>query len=156
VSCVECVNAPVSLVAGSASFTVPANTLGTAGGTLAASYSGDSNYLAFTASDYIAFKAPAFAIAATSDAVAPRATTGNTATVTVTPSGGFTGSVALTAALTSPTGAQDLPTFIFGATAPVSITGAATGTATLTITVTALTTSTLVYPLGPLFRRRRA
>jgi hypothetical protein len=42
--------------------------------------------------------------------VAPGATTGNTSTITVTPTGGFTGSVALTAALTtSPSGALAPP-----------------------------------------------
>jgi trimeric autotransporter adhesin len=143
-------SSPVLLVAGSASFTIPANTLGTAGGLLLASYSGDSNYYASTANDDIIFKPASFTIAATSVTVAPGATTGNIATVTVTPSGGFTGNVALTAALTSsPTGAQDLPTFTFAATAPVSITGAANGTATLIISTTAQTTSTLVYPYRP-------
>ena len=143
------ISSPVSLVAGSASFTVPANTLPAKGGTLAISYSGDSYYFASNSSDSVVFT-PAFTIGATSATVAPGAVTGNTATVTVTPSGGFTGSVALTAALTgSPTGAQDLPTFTFGATTPVSITGTGAGTATLTITTTAPTVSTLVYPHRP-------
>jgi hypothetical protein len=69
------------------------------------------------------------------------ATTGNTTTITVTPSGGFTGSVALTAAIaTSPFGATDLPTFSFSAT-PVSITAAGAGTATLTVSTTAATST---------------
>ena len=56
----------------------------------------------------------------------------------MTPAGGFTGSVGLTAALTSsPNGAQDSPTFSFGSTSPVDITGSTAGTATLTITTTA-------------------
>jgi len=70
----------------------------------------------------------------------PGATTGNTSIVTVTPSGGFTGSVALTAAVTSsPNGAVNLPTLSFGNTTPVNITGSAAGTATLTISTTAAT-----------------
>jgi hypothetical protein len=70
--------------------------------------------------------------------LAPGATTGNTSTITVTPAGGFTGNVALSAALTSsPNGAQSLPALSFGSTSPVSITGASAGTATLTITTTA-------------------
>jgi len=60
--------------------------------------------------------------------------------------------VAMTAALTvSPNGAQDLPTVSFGTTTPVNITGTSAGTATLTITTTAPTSSTLVYPVAPVF-----
>jgi hypothetical protein len=81
---------------------------------------------------------PSFTITATPVTVEAGATTGNTSTITVTPSGGFTGSVALTAAVTSgPSGAQDPPTFSFGSTSPVSITGTAAGAATLTIATTA-------------------
>jgi hypothetical protein len=77
--------------------------------------------------------------------VSPGATTGNTSTITVTPSGGFLGSVALTAALTaSPTGAKDPPTFSFGSTSPVSITGSSAGSASLTVTTTAATSAALV------------
>jgi hypothetical protein len=80
---------------------------------------------------------PSFTISGTSVTVVPGATTSNTSTITVTPSGGFTGSVALTAAITtSPNGAQHLPIFSFGTTSPVSIVGTTTGTATLTITTT--------------------
>jgi hypothetical protein len=75
----------------------------------------------------------------------PGATTGNTAIITVTPSGGFTGAVALTAAIaTSPSGSSDPPTFSFGATTPVTITGAAAATGTLTISTTPVTTGALV------------
>jgi hypothetical protein len=82
--------------------------------------------------------------------VSPGATTGNTATITITPSGAFTGSVALSAMLTSsPAGASDLPTFSFGATSPVSITGATAGTGTLTVITTAATTGALVQPARP-------
>jgi hypothetical protein len=63
------------------------------------------------------------------------------------PSGGFTGNVTLTAALaSSPSGAMDPPTFSFGATSPVNITGASNGTDTLTVTTTAVTTGALVRP----------
>jgi hypothetical protein len=79
--------------------------------------------------------------------VNPGATSGNTSTITVTPSGGFTGNVTLTAALTSsPNGASDLPTFSFGTTSPVSITGASAGTGTLTVSTTAATSSALIWP----------
>jgi uncharacterized membrane protein len=73
-----------------------------------------------------------------------------TSTITVTPAGGFTGSVALTAAITSsPTGAADAPTLSFGSTTPVSITGASAGTATLTIYTTAPTSAALIHPKRP-------
>ncbi|MDR3774192.1 MAG: FG-GAP-like repeat-containing protein [Terracidiphilus sp.] len=93
---------------------------------------------------------PGFDVSGKSVTVTPGATTANTSTITVTPAGGFTGSVALTAALTaSPSGASDLPTFSFGVTAPVLITGASPGTATLTITTTAATSGALSYPMRP-------
>jgi len=68
----------------------------------------------------------------------------------VTPLGGFTGSVVLAATITSsPSGAQYLPTFSFGSTSPVSITGTTTGTATLSISTTAASSAALVLPKRP-------
>lgn len=88
-----------------------------------------------------------FSVSGTAVSVAPGATTGNTSTITVTPVGGFTGSVALTAAITSsPVGASNLPTMSFGSASAVSITGSSAGTATLTISTTAPTSSALTYP----------
>jgi len=92
---------------------------------------------------------PTFTVAGTAVTVSPGATTGNASTITLTPSGGFTGSVTLTAAITaSPAGAQDPPTVSFGSTSPVSITTGAV-TATLTITTTAPTSAALAYPPQP-------
>jgi len=87
-----------------------------------------------------------FSVSGTAVSITPGATTGNTSTITVTPSGGFTGSVTLTAVITGPAGAQDPPTVSFGTTSPVSITGANAGTATLTITTTAPTSAVLAHP----------
>jgi hypothetical protein len=85
---------------------------------------------------------PSFAIAGTAASLAPGAALGNTATITITPAGGFTGSVGLTAAITSsPNGAVSLPSLSFGTTTPVSISGAGAGTATLTIVTTAASSS---------------
>ena len=95
-----------------------------------------------------AYVAPGFALTNSGALTisAPGASTGNASTITVTPSGGFTGSVALTAALaSSPAGAADLPTFSFGATSPVNITGGA-ASGTLTISTTAATTGALSRP----------
>lgn len=79
-----------------------------------------------------------FSITGTSVSVAAGATTGNTSTVTLTPANGFTGSIALTAAITSsPANAVLPPTLSFGTTSPVSISGTTAGTATLTISTTA-------------------
>jgi hypothetical protein len=105
-----------------------------------ASYPGDDLYgssISATAA-LTAVAPPSFAVAGTSASFAPGATTGNASTITIAPAGGFAGSVALTAAITSsPNGAVSLPTLSFGTTTPVSIAGAAAGTATLTIATTA-------------------
>jgi alpha-L-arabinofuranosidase len=78
----------------------------------------------------------------------PGATTGNTSTITVTPSGGFTGAVAMTCAITSsPSGAIDLPTCGL-ATPSVTISGATAQTDVLTLNTTAATTS-LNKPANP-------
>ena len=66
------------------------------------------------------------------------ATTGNTSTITVTPLGGFTGTVGLTYSVTGPAGAAS-PTVSFAPTS-VSLTGSAALTSTLTVATTASTT----------------
>ena len=76
---------------------------------------------------------PSFTVSGSAVSVSPGVTTGNASTVTLTPAGGLTGNVALTASVTSsPTGAKYPPTLSFGSTSPVSITGTTAGTATLT------------------------
>ena len=85
---------------------------------------------------------PTFTISGTAVSVTKGGTTGNTSTITVQPSNGFSGSITLTAKITSsPSGAQYPPTLSFGTTSPVAITGSSAGTATLTITTTAATTA---------------
>ncbi|MGA3370718.1 MAG: Ig-like domain repeat protein [Terracidiphilus sp.] len=134
---------PVSLTAGAASFTIPANSLAIGDNVLlTASYSGDSNYMPLNYGEYVtvtAAPAPGLTITGTAVSVAPGATTGNTSTLTLTPTNGFTGSVALTAAITSsPVNAQYLPTLSFGSTTPVIITnGTSAAGATLTVSTTA-------------------
>lgn len=81
---------------------------------------------------------PDFTISGTPVGVVAGAATGNTSTITVTPIGGFTGSVTLMAALTSsPSGALAGPTFSLNPTSPLTLAGNAAGTGTLTITTTA-------------------
>jgi subtilase family serine protease len=69
--------------------------------------------------------------------VSPGATSGNTSTISVTPSGGFTGTVNLTCAI-SPTAASDPATCSISPSS-VTITSATPATPTLTITTTAAT-----------------
>lgn len=79
-----------------------------------------------------------FSLSGTAVSVAPGATAGNTSTISVTPAGGFTGAVALSASITSsPAGAVEPPTLSFGNMSSVSITGTNSATATLTISTTA-------------------
>jgi len=71
-------------------------------------------------------------------------------TITITPSGGFTGTVSLACAITSsPSGAQYLPTCT--AAAPAPITGSAAVTAIVTLNSTASTLAGLEKPLHNLF-----
>jgi N-acetylneuraminic acid mutarotase len=112
--------------------------------------SGYSTSAVATAAYTINLAGPPFSIAGTTVTVIPGATSGNTSSITVTPSEGFTGSVTLTAAIaTSPAGAQYLPTLSFGTTTPVSITSAGAGTATLTISTTSATSAALISPKHP-------
>jgi hypothetical protein len=114
--------------------------------TLTVSYSGDTNYN-LTYGTAIVTITPAvsasFALTGASVSVAPVA-------ITVIPAGGFTGSIALTASITSsPTGPQYLPTLSFGSTTPVSIMGPTAGTATLANSTTAATSATASFPQRP-------
>jgi subtilase family serine protease len=68
------------------------------------------------------------------------ATTGNTSTITATPSGGFTGSVAVTCAVTGPSGATSPATCTLSNNS-VPITTTAAVPFTLTVTTTATTTA---------------
>jgi hypothetical protein len=125
--------------------------------TLAATYTPDANssqtYNTSTGTASVTVTTavnPSFAIGGTAVTLLRGATTGNTSAITITPTGGFTGTVALTAALTSsPAGAQYPPTFSVGSTSPVSINGTTAGTATLTISTTAATSAALALPKRP-------
>ena len=143
----------VTLANGTATVTIPANTLPVGTDSIVGSYSGDANYEGVSANTSVTVTTappPGLTLAGTAVTIAPGATTGNSSTITLTPVGGFTGTVTLTAAITSsPTGAVDPPTLSFGATSPVSITGATNGTATLTIATTAATTGALRRPARP-------
>ena len=137
---------------GSANINISAGVLAPGIDTLTATYTPDSSsstlYASAVNTTSVTVVAPGFQISGSSVTVSKGSA--GTSTVTVTPSGGFTGNVALTAAITSsPSGAQYLPTLSFGTTSPVSITGSTAQTATLTISTTAATSGALVYPVRP-------
>jgi len=149
-------SATQALVGGSASFSVP-GPLSSGVATLTATYSGDSNYTSGTGSASVTINVPVptFSISATAVSVIPGATTGNTSTIALTPTGGFTGSVTLSAAIFSgPVNAVAPPTFSFGPTSPIRITGAGSGSATLTVNTTASTSATIAPPTQPTRLRR--
>jgi hypothetical protein len=108
---------------------------------VAASYPGESIFgssVSTSTVGLIGSPAPSFTIGSTAVTVVAGAVAGNVSNIAVTPAGGFTGTVTLSAAITSsPAGAQNLPSLSFGSTSPVLIAGNATGTANLTISTTA-------------------
>jgi len=121
----------------SATITIPAGSLLPGVDILEVSY-GHGNYAGASGQASVTVSGtspPGFAITGT--AVTLSAGLVAMSTITVTPAGGFTGNVALTAAITSsPNGAQSVPTLSFSSNSTVSITGAAAGTATLFIDTT--------------------
>lgn len=93
---------------------------------------------------------PSFALSSTAVSIALPATSG-TSTITVTPSGGFTGTVALSCAVTSsPSSVTVAPTCTVKQ--PPAISGTAAVTGTLTFNVTAATSAAVHYPLQRILR----
>lgn len=134
--------APIAaLTTGNATIEITAGSLPLGSDELTVSYSGDTNFSAASAMTAVTVTPsapPAFSVSGTSVTITAGAITGNTSTITVTPAGGFTGSVALAAVLAStPYGAINIPTLSFGSTSPVAIPGPNSGTATLAISTLA-------------------
>jgi hypothetical protein len=97
--------------------------------------------------------APTFTLSASAVTVSQGSNTGNTSTVTISSTGGFTGNVTLSAAVTaSPTGAQDLPTFTWSPSNLVTMNGTNSPTATLIVSTTAATSSANVPQIDPFGR----
>ncbi|MGD0891124.1 MAG: Ig-like domain repeat protein [Terracidiphilus sp.] len=94
---------------------------------------------------------PSFALTNSGNlSINPGAVSGNTSTITVTPSGGFAAAVSLTCAVTtSLTSPNDVPTCTIPSS--VSVTGASAVTATLTVNSTAATSAALRYPLRGIY-----
>ncbi len=87
---------------------------------------------------------PSFALSGTAVTIATSGPSA-TSTITITPSAGFNGTIALSCAVTGvPTGAADVPTC--SVTTPPAITGTSAVTATLTVSTTAASTAANSYP----------
>jgi len=98
--------------------------------------------------------AAGFTISGTAITLAKGSSSGDTSTITVTPSGGFSGTVALSAAITNrPTGAQDPPIFSWTpSNAQVALSGSGAASATLTIITTPSTVGANQGPENPASR----
>lgn len=132
---VDYTSAAWTLSGGAQSITIPAGALANGINTLFADYSPDtasaSIYGAVEGSAGVTVGQPVFTLSATTvNIAAPGA--GGSSTVTVTPTAGFTGSVALACTLkTGPVGATEAPSC--PAASPVTITGTSAVTAILTL-----------------------
>ncbi|HEY1767345.1 MAG TPA: protease pro-enzyme activation domain-containing protein [Terracidiphilus sp.] len=115
--------------------------------TLSATYQGTTGFASSASTDLNVIVAtaasPQFNLGATAIALTPGAASGNTSIVTITPAGGFTGAVTLTASIiASPTGAKNLPTFRFGGSNPVQVGSSGAASATLIVLTTNGATTT--------------
>jgi subtilase family serine protease len=137
-------SAPATLSGTFVTIDIAAGTLPLGNNVLTANYTPDSAsasiYSTASATSLITVTpvpVPSFDMSGVALQIPPGATTGNTSLIGITPTGGFTGNITLSAAVTSaPPGAQHLPTFSFGTTSPVSITGITSASATLTVLTT--------------------
>lgn len=139
-------SAATSLSGGTATVTIPANSLSVGSDTLNVAYSGDPYYQGVTLYDPVQVSSTPPGFSLMGDSMTLIAGGSHTSSVTLTPAGGFTGNVTLTAEITSaPANAVNKPTLSFGNTSPVNVTNANQPfTAGLTVTTTAPTNATLV------------
>ncbi len=139
---------------GSTSIVIPAGALADGSVTLTAQYSGDANYAAANGTASLTVTPapqPGFSIGGGNTSIKAGATTGNTVSITITPTDGFTGSVSLSAQITSaPSGStRYYPLLNFGSTSPVSIMSTSPATATLTILSTTRSNAQARSSSGP-------
>jgi hypothetical protein len=141
--------------AGTVSVTIPPGSFPAGTDTIRASYSGDNTYAGASGSGTVTVTAPTgatFAIAGNSLVVTKGSGTSNATAVTVTPTNGFVGTVALSATVTaSPAGAQDLPTLSFMQTS-LNLVDFNAANSTLTVTTTAASSAKIVDPPGSWMR----
>jgi subtilase family serine protease len=127
-----------TLTAGVLNFTIPAYSLTAGTDAITATYSGDSNNGGNNAtSSNIAVTDSTYAVTATAVTLTAGSSTGNTSTITVTPSGQYAGTVTYTASITSsPAGAVHIPTVTVAPVGGLVFTSASSAAQTGTITVT--------------------
>ena len=146
-------NPSVDITSGAVTSTLTvATTSGTTGGSYTATVTGTSGTLTETTAVNFTVTAAAiasFTLSPISSISISSPGQSNTGTLTVTPSGGFTGGVNFSCSVTtSPSGASNIPT----CSAPAAnITGTAAATSTLTVATTAATSSALHNPLDKFF-----
>ena len=144
----------VALATGSATISIPAGALPVGADKLTAAYDPDtasaSVFSAASGTSVVTVTPavpPSFTLGASGVTLSPGSTTANTSTITLTSDGEFSGSVTLSATISSsPTGAQDLPALSFGSSSPVALSNSGSAAATLTITTTAPTSGRLSSP----------
>jgi hypothetical protein len=132
-------SAATTLTNGTATITIPGGSLAVGSDLLTAQY-GTGNYAGASGTAQVTVTGSGNASITITGSGTLALTQGESgqAQITVTPQNGFTGSVAMTAAITtSPAGATAPPALSFGTTTPVVISGTSAGTATLTVTTTA-------------------
>ncbi len=131
------------LSSGTCQVSVAASALQTGANSVTATFLGSGTYPSSTSSIVTVTVTipPSFALSAspTTLSLADGSATGNTSTVSVTPSNGFTGDVALTCVVAGPEGATSPATCSFNPTTP-DVTGTTAVTSVLTIATTATTT----------------
>jgi hypothetical protein len=144
-----------ALTGGLATIDVPAGSLAVGTDTLTVTYTPDAaSFSIYNRGSNTALVAvttvPGFAISGTSVTVRNGAITGNNSTITITPQPGFTGTLALTAAITSsPIGALNLPTLSFGSSDSVVVRNANAATASLTVSTIAAIDAAFVHARHP-------
>jgi pseudomonalisin len=149
---------PATVLAnGFATIIVPGGSLEPGSDILTATYTPDSGssaiYESSSGSSTVTVTAPpqpSFTVSGQAVSLVPGATTGNMSTITVTPTGNFTGIVTLTAAITTtPAGAKYLPVVSFGSTNSVNISSTSSESVSLTVTTTASTSAEMQpHPVG--------
>jgi trimeric autotransporter adhesin len=119
-------------------FPVQGSQLAAGANTLSATYAGDNNYLASTGTGNVTVVEAGFSLKAGAIAISAGSATGNTSTISATPSNGFAGVINLSCSVTaSPANASSPITCSVPST--VNITGTGAATATLTVSSTAST-----------------
>ena len=152
-------SAATTLNGGDAIFAIPAGSLATGSDTLTVTYtpdaSGASTYNGASGSIPVTVTQASLADFTLSNSgnidISPGATTVNTSTITITPSGGFTGTVTLTCTVVTSLANPTAPPTCSVVPSSVNIVGTSAAAATLTVDTTAPTTGALTLPLERFF-----